>query len=236
MTTSRRLSTAAGTFVLVGLVAGLLSVVPVLEQADYLARLADSQGQVVLGAVSQAVMVPASIGFALCLYPVVRRGSRALALGFVGLRLVSATCHLVAVVLLAVFLELGTTVDPSVDPAAADIAAVEVVAEVLRRLRDLTNHVAVILPLMLGDAMLFVVLHGWRLVPRWLPGWGLVGAGLASMASGLVLAGVVEVVSPLYLSLNVPIALHSVVMAAWLIGRGLDTTTLQQAEPSGVTA
>ena len=214
----RRGTTTAGVLALVALVAGLLSVVPVLEEPGYLRSLPRRETEVVSGALFQALMVPAYAGFALALYPTLRWASPALSLGFVGFRLVACGFHLLAVAMLPLLLDLGRGFDGGTD-AYTD----EVVAETLRRGRDLVNHFVVIVTMGLGDLLLFSILCRWRLVPRWLSVWGIVGAVLTILASLLLLSGVVGVVSVAYLSLNGPLALHGLVLAGWLIGRGFDT-------------
>lgn len=212
----RRPTTVAGTLVLVATAAGILSVVPVLETDDYLTAIPDHDSQVVSGALFQALMVPAYAGFALVLHPVLRVAAPSLSLGFVGFRLISCGFHLLAVAMLALLLDIGDAY------AAAPEPALEVVAETVRVGRDLVNHVVVIVAMGLGDLLLFGLLLHHRLVPRWLAGWGAAGVGLAILASMLFLAGLLDVVGAGYLALNAPLALHGLVLATWLICRGLD--------------
>lgn len=224
MDTDRRDARIAGALVLAGMLAGALSVVPVLERPDYLMLLPAHESQILLGAGAQLLMVPACVGFAIYLYPTLRRANEALSLGFVGFRLIAAVFHFVGVILLPLLLILGegAVQGPGVDPSPS-----EVVAELLRTARDLVNHVALIIALCIGDLLLFRILHQWQLVPRWLSGWGLLGAALALAASSMVLFGLAEVVTPLYLALNAPLAAQSVVLAGWLIAKGLDTSRLR---------
>lgn len=222
----RRATTTAGVLVLVGMAAGLLSVVPVLEEADYLRSLPAREGEVISGALFQAVMVPAYAGFALALYPTLKRASAYLSLGFLGFRFVACAFHLLAVATLALFLDLGQGY------AASGAPAYVVVAETARLARDLVNHFAVIVAMAMGDLVLFVVLYRWRLLPRWLSAWGVVGIALAILASLLFLAGSVEVVSVGYLALNGPLALHGLVLAGWLVARGFNLRLLDGAGPS----
>lgn len=214
---SRRGATTAGVLVFAGMAAGLMSVVPVLEQDDYFGALPTRSTEVVSGALFQVLMIPAYAGFALALYPSLRRVSAGLAAGFLGFRLMACSFHLLAAAMLPLLLSLAQ----GYGTAAPDGATYEIVAETLRRARDLVNHVAVIVSLGLGDLLLFTLLYRWRLVPRWLSLWGLCGAGLAILASLLVLSQALEVVAAPYLSLNAPLALQSLVLGAWLIGRGL---------------
>jgi hypothetical protein len=223
MNTNRRATAIAGALVIVGMIAGVLSVVPALEEPHYLDLISAHESQVVVGAVSQFIMIPAYVGFALCLYPTLRMESEALSLGFLGFRLIAATFHFLGVILLSLFLVLGQ------DFAQADALGashLEALGELLRAARDLVNHVALIISLSLGDFLLFSILYRSRLVPRWLSVWGVLGAGLAMLASFLVLFRLAAVVTPLYLAINAPLALQSLVLAIWLITRGFDTKTL----------
>lgn len=208
----------AGALVIVGMIAGGLSVVPVLEEPNYLRLIPVQESQIVVGAIAQFIMILAYIGFALCLYPALKAANEPLSVGFLGFRLIAATFHFIGVVLLCLFLVLGQEFAQAGDAAVPHL---EVLSEVLRVGRDLVNHGALIISLCLGDLLLFYILYRSRLVPRWLSVWGLIGVGFAIVASFLVLFQVTGVVTPLYLAMNAPLALQSLALALWLIARGL---------------
>ena len=96
-----------GVFSLVGIVAGVFSIVYVIEEPDYLAKLPTHESQVFVGAFFQLLMVPAYVGVALSLYPILKNYNERLALGFVGFRFVAAGFHLVGVIILPLFVYLG---------------------------------------------------------------------------------------------------------------------------------
>lgn len=217
MKVNRRAVAMAGALVIVGMIAGMLSVVPVIEESNYLALIPAHENQIIVGAVSQFIMIPAYVGFALCLYPTLRKVNEALSLGSLGFRLIAATFHFIGVILLPLFLVLGQ------EFAQDGAAHLETTGELLRTARDFVNHVALIISLGLGDLLLFGILYRSRLVPRWLSAWGLLGAGSAILASFLVLVGLTDVVTPVYLAINAPLALQSLVLAIWLIAKGFDT-------------
>lgn len=66
----------------------------------------------------------------------------------------------------------------------------------------------------------YTVFYQTRLVPRWLSGWGLLGAALAIAAGGLVLFGVIGYLSNVQVVMSLPIAVQEMVLALWLIVRG----------------
>ena len=224
MNANRRRTVIAGVLVIVGMIAGALSIVPVLEEPDYLVRISRHESEVILGAGFQFIMIPAYVGFALGLYPTVRIVNEPLSLGFVGFRLIAGMFHFVGVILLPLFLVLGQEL---VQTGGSDASYIAVLGELLRTGRDLVNHVALIISLSMGDLLLFYILYQSRLVPRWLSAWGVIGTGLTMLASFLVLFGLVDVVTPLYLGMNAPLALQSLVLAMWLITKGFDTSSLE---------
>ena len=130
----------------------------------------------------------------------------------------------IGVILLPLFLVLG---QEFAQASASDAAYFGVLGELLRTGRDLVNHVALIIALSMGDLLLFYILCQSRFVPRWLSAWGIIGAVSTMLASFLVLFRLAAVVTPLYLVMNAPLALQSLVMAMWLITRGFDTSSLE---------
>lgn len=220
MHTNRRATAIAGALVILGMIAGALSVVPSVDEPGRLALVSAHEGQVMLGAVAQSIMIPAYVGFALCLYPMVRAENEGLGLGFLGFRLIAATFHFIGVIMLPLFLVLGRELAQA---GAAAASGIEAVGELLRTARDLVNHVALIISLGLGDLLLFRILWRSRSVPRWLSGWGFLAIAAAVSASFLVLLGVTDVVTPLYLAMNAPLALQGFVFAVWLMTRGFVT-------------
>ncbi|WP_433413101.1 DUF4386 domain-containing protein [Microtetraspora malaysiensis] len=232
MNTARRATIIAGALVIVSMIGGVFSVVPAIEEPHYLALISAHESQIIIGAASQFIMIPAYVGFALYLYPTLGMANEALSLGFLGFRMIAAAFHLTGVILLPLFLVLGQEFTQAGAVGASHLGAL---GELLRTVRDLVNHVALIISLSLGDLLLFAILYRWRFVPRWLSVWGILGAGLAVSASFLVLFRVTGVVTPLYLAMNAPLALQSLVLAVWLIIRGFDTKALTAgAEQRGV--
>ena len=180
MNTNRKTAIIAGVLIIIGMVAGVLSVVYVIEEPDYLIKVSANEIQVLIGAFFQFIMIPAYIGFALSLYPILRKYNEGLALGFVGFRIIAGTFHLIGVIILPLFLILS---QEFIKAGAPDSSYFQTIGGLLRSGRDLVNHVAMILALSLGDLMFFYVLYQSKLVPRWLSGWGFVGTTLTILAS-----------------------------------------------------
>jgi hypothetical protein len=77
----------------------------------------------------------------------------------------------------------------------------------------------------IGGLMIYALFYQTRLVPRWLSGWGFIGAVL------YIVANLVSMFSPLHIApligigiglLLVPTAIQEMVFAVWLIVKGFD--------------
>ncbi|MDH4191977.1 MAG: DUF4386 domain-containing protein [Betaproteobacteria bacterium] len=222
MTSTRRSATIAGVLFFVGTAAGVLSVVGAADSPGYLRELAAHGTQVVVGALFQCVMAVAYVGVAVALYPVLRTHSPTAAAVFLGFRIAAGVLNLVGVVILMLLLDLS---NQFVDAGAPASSHFQTLGGLLRSARDLMNHVAMIWALSLGDVMYYWVLYQARLVARWLSSWGFGGLALTMSASFLVLCRLIEVVAPTYLALNAVLVLQQVVLAIWLVARGLNAST-----------
>ncbi|WP_047866646.1 DUF4386 domain-containing protein [Rubrobacter aplysinae] len=235
MKTSRRTAVIAGVLIIVGTVAGLLSVVPSVEGPDCLEKVSESTDQVLKGAFFQFLMVPAYVGFALALYPILRKYSVSLSLGFVGFRIIAEAFQIIGVVLLLLFLPLS---QEFVIAGAPGSSYFQTLGGLLREGRDLVNHVALFLALSIGDLMLYYILYRSKLVPRWLSVWGVIGVALAISASLLIMFRFIDVVTPTYITLILPWGLQQIVLAAWLIIKGFNPSATvfgtAKADPDGV--
>ena len=83
-----------------------------------------------------------------------------------------------------------------------------------------------ILSLSLGGLMFFYVLFQANLVPRWLSGWGFIGTTSTMFASLLLLFRLIDVITPIYMVLNLPLALQEMVLPVWLIAKGFNPSAI----------
>ena len=223
MNINRKTAIIAGVLIIMGMVAGALSVVYVIEEPDYLIQVSANELQVLTGAFFQFIMIPAYIGFALSLYPILREYNESLAVGFVGFRIMAGTFHLIGVIILPLFLILS---QEFIKAGAPDSSYFQTIGGLLRSGRDLVNHVAMILSLSIGGLMFFYVLYQSKLIPRWLSGWGFVGTMLTILASLLLLFRLIDVITPIYMVLNLPLALQEMILAVWLIVKGFNPSAI----------
>ena len=226
MNTNRKTATTVGVLYMVGTVAGVLSVVmtsSILGAPDYLANISASANQVIVGA-----LLVLTMGLALALVPVVmfpisRKHSEALALGYVVFRGGLETVTYLGVALTMLLLVPLSRL--SVQAGAPNAAEVQALGALLLQAQHISaNLTELIFPL--GALMFYYVLYQARLVPRWLSGWGLIAVPLY-LTSGLShMFGLAGPVLMAQIPLVLPMALQEMVMAVWLIVKGFNSSAI----------
>lgn len=226
MTPYRKTAALIGGLFIIGTVAGILAglvTAPLRTAAAYPLNLHTGEAQWLTG-----VLLTLLMGLALALtpvlvYPLLKQHNPVLALGAVVFRgVLEQVCQLLLV--LSMFLLL--TVSAGHQPAGA--AAYQTLGAVLRAAGEWTQLIGGIV-FGAGTLMFFILFYQTRLIPRWLSGWGLAGAGL------YIAAHCAGVFSPQHLTpvigegiglLLVPTAIQEMVFAGWLIAQGFNPTAL----------
>jgi hypothetical protein len=167
-----------------------------------------------VGVVLELVNALAVVGIAVALFPVFRRHSEGMALGYVGMRILEAV-FLTA----AAFLPLSV-VALSRDRGAADPASLEALGRQLLSMRAGMTGALVPLFFALGALLLYSWMVRTRIVPRFLAVWGLLGVGL------IVALNLLPVGMGVGLVLALPMILNEIVLGIWLLARGFDVSAI----------
>ncbi len=209
----------AGLLLVAGMVAGIFSVAPAIDSAEYLTEAAANSNQVIIGAIFQFIMSLTYIGVVILLYPIIKRFGKSLAIGFLSFKVIAATLVIFGTTLLLSILALSHQFENYLPQNTSDF---EPLGNVLKVSRDYINHVFMIIVLCVGNFMFYILLIKSKLIPQWLSIWGIIGAMLSSIASVLVLFRIVDIITTEYIILNVPTALQELILAIWLIVKGFD--------------
>jgi len=222
----------AGALFIVATAASILSI-PFLGSigaSDYLASVSASGDKVMAGVFLTFLAAAASASIAISLYPVLRRYSEGLALGAVGFRLIEGVLYIVGAIGLVSLLALSQSFVAAGAPGSPYF---QTLGSVLLAGYHWAGYVGGPLAFSIGAMMYYYVFYRTRLVPRWLSGWGLVGAALCAVASVLVMFGLIGPMSTLQVVLNLPgIGVQEMVLAAWLIVKGFNPLPAQRAPPA----
>jgi Domain of unknown function (DUF4386) len=162
---------------------------------------------VILGVLLEMIVALAGIGTAVALYPVVKRQGEARAVGFVASRTLEAATIYVGIVSLMSIVSLRQ--------AGAGSSAL-VTAQGLAAQYQWTFHFAQSFIPAVNGVLLGSLLYQSRLVPRWLPVLGLVGAVLLIAAWLAVLLGLITTISPVAVVATLPIAVWEFSLGIYL--------------------
>ena len=222
MNANKTTARTVGILYIIGTVAGIMSVVatgPVRGAQDYLVAVPANETRLVVGALCVLTMGLALAMVPVVMFPVLRRHNEALALGYVVLRggleavgyIVITTSWLLLVPLSQIYAGVLN---------AADVQAPDTM---LLEAAGIGSVMTIVF--CLGALIFYYLLYRTKLVPRWLSGWGLI-AIVPYVASGSLLAmfGILDTLSPTYVSLQLPLALQEMVLAVWLIVRGFNSS------------
>jgi hypothetical protein len=83
----------------------------------------------------------------------------------------------------------------------------------------------------IGSLMFYYLLYKSKLLPRWLSGWGLIGATLFLASAFLPLLSYVP--SSTLVFLHLPGAVNQMVLAVWLIVKGFNPSVIASKSPQG---
>jgi len=220
MNSNRKLEIIAGILFITGMVAGVLSVAPAIDSPDFLIKASANANQVIIGAIFQFIMSIVYLGIAITLYPILRKFNDSLALGFLSFRIIASVFSIIGVTSLLLLLILS---QEFVKAGTLDSSYFQTLGDLLRTGRDLVNHVAMILALSIGNLMFYVLLYQKKIVPRWLSCWGFIGTILTMLASLLIMFHIIDIITTVYMILNLPMALIEIVLAIWLIFKGFNS-------------
>jgi hypothetical protein len=217
--THRKTAVIVGILFIIGTVSGILSAVftgSILSAPDYLAQVAANETQMLAGAFCVLLMGLSLAMVPVMMYPLFKKQNEALALGAVVFRGPIETSTYVLMVLSWLLLIVVSQESAN----AADVSQFQALGAVLLKANDMINPVLEIV-FSLGALMFYTLFYQTRLIPRWLSGWGIIGAIVYLVAGVMALFG--TTIDFLLALLGV----QEMIMALWLIIKGFSPVALQ---------
>jgi hypothetical protein len=225
MNTYRKTAVIVGILFIVGTVAGILSGVvtaPITAGSTYPLNISTGENQWLIGTLLILVMGFPLAMIPVLLYPLFKKHNEVLALGAVLFRgVLEMVCYL--------FMALGQFLLLSVSQihAATGAGEAQALGSVLLA-ANIWSSLLLGLVFSIGGAMIYVLFYQTRLVPRWLSGWGLIGALLYFIAHVDGIFGAQQVLS-FDAGLGIlmaPLALQEMVFAVWMIVKGFNSSAI----------
>jgi len=199
---------------------GLLA--SILNAPEYLLHVYPKSARVVLGVLLEFVDAAAVAAIGIMLFPILRRHSQAIALGYAGTRIIECVLLLVAGISSLSLIALS---QGYVRAGAPDASHFQALGTVVVAHGELAFQIAMI-ALGLGSMPLCSLLYHSRLIPRAMAALGFIGY------AALFIGGVLELFG-LNLSMlhYVPGGLFELVLPIWLLVKGFNPSALG-AEPA----
>ena len=227
--TYRKNAISVGVLFIIATVLGVMGKMkflgPILDAPDLLIKVSANQNQVIIGSLLVLLSAFACAGIAIGLYPVLRKHNGALALGSVGFRVMEAMLYIVGVVCTLSLLKLS---QGSASAGAANASPFQISGTLLLAVKDLAGMISVV-TFTMGALMYYYVLFRSKLIPRWLSGWGIVGASLSLACILLTIFGQLIPFSTVFILLQLPIGMQEMVLAVWLIVKGFNPSVIASA-------
>ncbi|MDA7028319.1 DUF4386 domain-containing protein [Bacillus sp. CLL-7-23] len=214
MNTNRKTAITFGVLIILGIVFGIFSSVPALEQPDYLMKLSSIKMQVLIAVFCQFMMAAVYVCIAVLLYPIIKKYNEKLALGYFGFRMIGAAILFIGIASLLLLLFISERFVIEGQPSSSYF---QTMGELLRVGRDLMNHIVMILPWSLGGLILYFCFFQMKLIPKWLSVWGMIGSILTLIATLLLMFDLIKIVTPIYFIMNTPTAIFELVLAVYLM-------------------
>ncbi len=222
---ARKLALAAGIFYLITFVSiPTLSLYSSVHNPNYIAG-PGPDTPVLIGAVLEMIVALAGIGTAVTLYPVLKWQNEAVALGFVGTRILEASAIFAGAFSLLTLVTLRQ---------AGVGAAGLVTGQALAAQYDRYFLAQSLMPVM-NAVLLGSLLYQSRLVPRVLPLLGLIGAPLLLAGTLASMFGIIDRMSGLAALITLPIAVWEFLLGVWLTVKGFNPSPIIAESASAET-
>jgi hypothetical protein len=231
MNSNRKIARIVGALFIIATVASLLStgITGSIPDAPDILRISANGNQVIVGALFAFIAAVGSASIAIALYPILKNYNVGLALGAVGFRLIEAVFYIVGIIGLLLLLTLSQEFVKAGAPGASYF---QTLGTLLLALRAWATYVFAVSAFSLGALMYYYVLYQSKLIPRWLSGWGLIGAAFSLSAALLMMFGL-KPYSIVMIVLILPIAVQEMVLAVWLIVKGFNPSASASGSAKG---
>lgn len=235
MTSTRRIATIVGVLFLtqtLAFIAAEQMLTAVLKRPDYLTGLSGDANVLTIGALLAFVSGVAVVGIAILMFPLLKRTSEPLALGYVGERVVELVLQVsfyLAAPLIMIAISTGLH-DGTIGGSGA-----AALGPVFKSVHDV-GIVVLYLVTSVGGTIFAYLLYRSRLVPRWLAVIGLIGYPVLLVGCVLDMFGVIDVTQGAGLLAVLPGGLFELVLPILLLVKGFSHPVPTETPSKGIAA
>lgn len=219
MNSTRKTAVIVGTLFIIATVSSLSSSIffGSVYDPNYLTAVSANENQVLIAALIMLVAIASIVSIPIMIYPILKKQSESLALGYVGARIFEGFFFAGTIIAIMSILSLSREFVSATTPV---VSYFETSGSLL--LAELNwSSILLDFPFVLSALILNYVLYKSKLIPRWLSGWGFIG-GLIYFPG--ILIGMFGLTDPTILF--APLGLQEMGLAAWLIGKGFNSSAI----------
>jgi hypothetical protein len=202
-----------------GIFLGSAFYAPILDAPDYLSQIYPNKSQVIVGMLIELINDAAVIGIPVMLFPILKKYSERLALGYFGFRLVESMVLIFSKLGLLSLITLSQTYIAAGSPENSYFQTFGAVALAER---DWASQIQVVF-FVVSAVIFYYVLYQTKLLPRWLSVWGFIAVASLIVANVLPVPDLTQGFNLAQL-LFMPIFLSEILVAVWLIVKGFNPT------------
>jgi len=223
---TRAIPVVAGAFFIVAAVAAIVGLAlegPVLNDSRYIVAVSGDDTGVILGAFFEVILAISVIGTAVTLFPIVKRQSEGIALGYVAGRVVEALVIVVGIISILSMVKLRQTFGGVTGEDAVSVVAIGKSLVVIHNWTFLFGPNLALGP---NTLMLAYLMYRSGLVPRVIAVLGLIGGPLIFASGTAVLFGLYGQQSVWGSIAAVPVFAWEMILAVWLIVKGFKASPI----------
>ena len=204
-----------------GIFLGSADYAPILDSPDYLSQIYPNKSQVIVGILIELINDVAVIGIPVMLFPILKKYSERLALGYFGFRLIES---MVLIFSKTSLLSLITLSQEYIAAGSPESSYFQTFGAVALAERDWASQLQVVF-FVVSAVIFYYVLYQTKLLPRWLSVWGFIAVACLIAANVLPVPDLTQGFNPAQL-LFMPIFLSEILVAVWLIVKGFNPTAI----------
>jgi hypothetical protein len=215
MSENKKVGLIVGILYIIGTVSGIMSVVitgRIDNLNEYFIQIASKNNQYVLGTLFILCMGFSLAFIPIIIYPILKNQNKILAVGYVIFRgALETAIYITIFVCMLLLLEISK-----------NIKEFENIGFLVFKLRELLT-LALVFVFSIGALIFYTGLYKSKLLPHWLSLWGIIAIILHFTTGLFQIFGILTEESFLTNVMNFPIFFQEIVMAIWLIIKGLNS-------------
>jgi len=208
-----------------GAIGGAALINPIINASDYLTMVFPKSMTITSGMFGWMINDIGIVFIGLLIYPILKKHSESMALGYVSMRMFESLLMIVGVFFAMLLIPLSREF---IQAGATDVAQFQVIGSILKQAENWFLNLLQLVFLGIGGLILNVIFYKTKLVPRAISIFGFIGYALLLPAAVIGLFGLLDPTpgGPGSI-LAVPVAIWEIIiMPIWLFAKGFNTEAL----------